>query len=1713
MTASNIGAMRATLGLDASQFENKAQSASRTAKQMSDAMARAFDAAKQAAGGGARSFEELRASIDPAFAASQKYASIQRELAGMVESGAASQRAANMVLEQAATKYMGVETAAARTARAQREAASAVEEATRGYTALRSQLDPLYAASKRYEQAQETLAAAVKAGVVSQEQANRVLAQAGTAYLGAASEMGQVGTAAKGMFAAVGGGQMALKQTAFQLNQIAQQGAVTGQWMTAFTVQAADMLTVFGTWGILAGGVIALGGPLAMSLMQGGTAADETSGKINDLGEALSRLSDVTQATAADLKAYLGSAFGAVSGQVQALIDDLREAEFAVISQKVRKEVENATAEFQRLSGAFEVYWAEFENPGSVDNGYLKELNKIIAASGMTYEESLKLDGALKAIYQAKGSDQFVSALSSAKAIAEEIGGPVGQKVAAALLQAAKDGGVLNRVLAAAAGAAEDAGVSASGLAGKIVDAANAAVGLRNALSDANSAMATLGMDVESKIAVLKSRNAALLSGADESIAGEIAALKHKRDLVVESLTAQRATADAIASATGEVSMQIVEYEKLLGQNKSLRENLKTTGAAGGGAGKAIAKGAKVAEDGLDAARKEALRLSQALEQNVVNAISNSVQGAVDWMLDGFRGGFRGLLDIAKNTLKQIISMFLTNRITLSLGLGVSGGFAGAAAAGAASSAMGTAGTALSGASLMSNIGAGVSGFIGGITGPLQAGLSAAMQGGLSAGVQAWTASTNAGASGVFGTAGMLGTYAGAGLMGLGLGGLLSGGYSAIGSNPMAATGIGTAIGMAIAGPLGGIIGGALGGVTNALFGRKLKDTGIEGRYVGGDFAGNSYQFYKGGVFRSNKTKRSPLDDATAAAMDQTLDGLRISVGGMASILGEAPDALEKFTTSFKLSLKGLSAEEAQAKIAEQMEKIGEEMVTQIYGVAKTVTETNPMVALMRTLGRDIPGVAATTKTVYELTDEFKALQIAGETAVETLTRLTTSLTTVNAIMDTLGHDFEAVGLTGADAAHKIAEAFGGLDAMAQATTAYYQAFYSESERLATLTRQTTEALAGMGIIMPQTRAEYRRMIEALDLTTDRGREVYAALIGMAGAMDQILPSVANLTAELAGLVGTITTDLDGMISEASNAQRAAAAAAKSWYQVTLSLRSYILDLRSAASELISPKVAAAQSQARYQTTLASAMAGDQDAAKSITGIATGYVDAVRAQAGSALEVARAQARVLSDLQLLQGVTGLEGAKEDVLATLYGQQVDLLTEVRDYLAGGGVLKPTHIDRLNRQLGSLEGAIAAAKEISYAALRERIDVTVGLMATADIPADLRRILKSATSGVEVSLDMVLRRMDLSPDLVWIAAKKSSDHLARISYLATTDALPDDLRKLAAVRVAQSVRKLALVMDKPASDLGMAELLKAIGAKDGKITLGGSFAFDPSKGFTTWYEGTTRTTITAPMTALRTSLTDLAAAVRAETARANAAALKTERMAALSGYAENLASNAKGTTFATAAQVEAMARKAGISTDGKTTAQLAREVAAFSETDGIKKVNVLPSSLTAYLFDLFKARDGNVPLDKADYLRLYPDVAADEFGYDPNIHYRNHGRAAILAGLRPFKPEVFDWSAIGLNVPGFAAGGLHTGGLRLVGEQGPELEVTGPSRIYSASQTRDMLGQRDTVAELRAMREELARMRSENTQLALRIEANTYTSASIARREERRTLSET
>lgn len=73
--------------------------------------------------------------------------------------------------------------------------------------------------------------------------------------------------------------------------------------------------------------------------------------------------------------------------------------------------------------------------------------------------------------------------------------------------------------------------------------------------------------------------------------------------------------------------------------------------------------------------------------------------------------------------------------------------------------------------------------------------------------------------------------------------------------------------------------------------------------------------------------------------------------------------------------------------------------------------------------------------------------------------------------------------------------------------------------------------------------------------------------------------------------------------------------------------------------------------------------------------------------------------------------------------------------------------------------------------------------------------------------------------------------------------------------------------------------------------------------------------------------------------------------------------------------------------------------------------------------------------------------------------------------------------------------FASGGYHHGGLRIVGENGPELEFTGPSRITSNNDFSRLLRNDDVLAELRTLVVEIRQVKKHSETTAARLNAVT------------------
>jgi len=777
-----------------------------------------------------------------------------------------------------------------------------------------------------------------------------------------------------------------------------------------------------------------------------------------------------------------------------------------------------------------------------------------------------------------------------------------------------------------------------------------------------------------------------------------------------------------------------------------------------------------------------------------------------------------------------------------------------------------------------------------------------------------------------------------------------------------------------------------------------------------------------------------------------------------------------------------------------------------------------------------------------------------GETAFVTMQRLGSELTVVNAVLSDIGQTAYQTSLHGAGMAASLVEIMGGIDAFRAASARFYEVAYTESERLAIQVQRAEDALSSFGAAMPKSRAEYRLMVEATDLASERGRALYATLVGLADVFDQVLPAAQSLTAVISSMIGNTNGMIEQMVSEVNAVARAAERAADDWFRAADSLRDLIRDITGSRPGEEGIRALQRAMQAQFQA----AKGGDVDAARAFVGTSQSYLAAARDQASTLFDARKAEASVLRQANFLAGISELEGAAKEAVVYLAEQQLGVLQELSDYLQNAETIRPEDIASFESRLGSLQAAIEQAQMFSYDYLQERLNVTVDLIPTADIPPDVAQLMEAAVAGIESSIDFAVRAQDLTPDLRWLAVTAASEHLKTIEFLIAND-LPDTTRKLAlmdvsllsktinfiigqdishedkalALATSSELSRLVNVVlasgaDAAAIDLALGNIAShtvtieaklsesselrefvdlILGSSAGKITLGGSFQFDPSAAFSQWFSGTTAAHIVQPMTDLRASLNDLRAAVTENNhrlalqmadavAQAQAQAVFSQRSAALENLFQTQMRTDAGDLFLDTSQVASVAGMLGLDTS-QSAAVLREQIAAFSGNDSTNRVLDTTSTLQGYLWDAF--RSNVVPVDPADYLTIYPDVATNSyFRTRPAEHYAGSGRDEILTGQRGFDPRAFNWNAVGIHIPGFAAGGMHAGGFRVVGENGPELEYTPPSRIYSAPQTSRMLDTTEVVNEIRALRAEVAQLRSENTYLLGELEDHAYKS---------------
>ncbi|EJE49573.1 hypothetical protein PMI14_05816 [Acidovorax sp. CF316] len=250
----------------------------------------------------------------------------------------------------------------------------------------------------------------------------------------------------------------------------------------------------------------------------------------------------------------------------------------------------------------------------------------------------------------------------------------------------------------------------------------------------------------------------------------------------------------------------------------------------------------------------------------------------------------------------------------------------------------------------------------------------------------------------------------------------------------------------------------------------KLKEQGGKGTLVGSPY---------GTEFNGTQAMQTPeyleeIENLAASSKRQSDEiqkgyvAVRKSAVDMANSLGLAGDKLKDWTVALKpedLNFKDLNEQQISEKIAKVFGDAGTGMARQVLGT--WITETIDVVN--STL---VSQLTDTTEQVYDLqVDQVTRTRYvaseyakAGETAFETLTRLSTSFHTLNEASDALGFGIHQGSLALADFADDFIEAFGGLERFTTQSNAFLQNFYSDDKRREAAARSAARSAERLGL-------------------------------------------------------------------------------------------------------------------------------------------------------------------------------------------------------------------------------------------------------------------------------------------------------------------------------------------------------------------------------------------------------------------------------------------------------------------------------------------------------------------------------------------------------------------------------------------------------------------------------------------------------------------------
>ena len=1224
---------------------------------------------------------------------------------------------------------------------------------------------------------------------------------------------------------------------------------------------------------------------------------------------------------------------------------------------------------------------------------------------------------------------------------------------------------------------------ASSGLNNSLEDAVNEAIDLRNALADADSAIQSLGLDVERKIAVIRARNLAIQQGTNEAVAGEVALLKQKRNEITQNLAASGASIDQIAAETEEVSAQINEYEKLRGENVKLRESMKTTGKSGGRAMKEVEDSVRTVRDVFKDAVVTAEEFELQMAEGVVSAVDSVANAWGDFVMRGFQD-FKGFVASVWSSFKSLISNMIAtaakNKILISLGLG--GGATAGTMAGAAQSVAGASSGLLGG-----------SGFLG----------------------------LGGGDGSVFGGSGLLGAGGGSGFLGLGAG---SGLATTFGGGAL-----GTIASYAL--PIAGVA------MLVAGFFKKTKEivaNGVRIQLDGVEAELASYEKSKttnGFGFSSGFSRDfTRLDDAVQ-------DAVSARIGATVQNLGAL--GLGTNLTGFSFSKR------TEVKEGETFEGESEEVIRAALDAAvEFATQgaldgfTRAGETLSETLDRLVISLQAANPILQLLGGSALDISVNGADAASKLIELSGGLEAFAAKSDYLFQNF----LTLEEQQTRLADA-------AKVVISDFEQFYNvalpetHAEFMALVNAQDLNTEAGR-----QLRAALQDVADEFITVKGTAEEAVGALRDLgadtASFESAIRQQQSLISRAVDALVKPLQEALDRTKTQAERSFRIFSEAADKTRDEAQSIVDILTDVIS--SRVIQSEAVERMRYQQAQQQLES-FAGGADFTPDQLRRATEGVDIDTTKFfGSFEDYARDFYR--TQISLTKLADKAEGELTDV-----EKQIDIAEKAYEVALGTYQESQDFNTALNQLLTDLSvyTETAARNEPFIEQIKAEGDRQVDLL--DQILVETKKQVNDFL-GLETPLaDLVGTNVSVGEALE-ILGKEGSDlsgavmalepfvdtigsHIAELDLTlgGAVDRLGLNLEDLVSLDLTAGFENLDLF--KPLTDMDFGEKFKPITDFFSELDLAGNFseinlaeAFNQvnlAEGFSeiNLAEAFQNLDLSGPLSEQVQKLSDMdivgdlqeplsglqsEISFLDETASGlNLGVVGLDGSVALLSssvgtHSENLLTLNGTIVDDLGVKLENLGTNTGtlnvvVGNLSSATGNLSLSVTNFGQTfsTAASTLTGMVSSLSSSVSSLAGAQRAQAAAQQAAAQAAAAQAAADaarsEQIRSPLVDtavetYVPNTSSGVDMDSRSLTSRAFSSLRSGAS---FATGGMHIGGMRLVGEQGPELEVTGPSRIYSAQQTKNMLsgGSSEAASEIRMLRREVSELRAEQRKIGV------------------------